>query len=560
MHDTPWPPPNSGKALELGLGEVATLYPAFLKLDSGGHITAAGPSLSCHVKVPLIGQKFTDLFTIERVVSPEEAEDPDYVQRLIVSFRGDVPIRLKGVALERVDGTWLLLGHLPIVDEQDQSLRLDQSDFAPTDSTLDMVMAVHHRSSLLENARNLAAELEEQVKFAETANAAKSAFLATMSHEIRTPMNGVLGLAAMLAETSLNNEQREMIDVMITSGKALVEILNDVLDLSKIEAGQVDLEKTVFNLPELARTTRALFAPTAAAKGLRFEMLTRTRSPYCLGNPARIRQIIVNLISNAIKFTDFGYVTVEIGVNERDGAQHLDIHVADSGIGMSPDAVERLFQPFVQVDMTTARQLGGTGLGLAITKRLCQQMQGSIRVDSALGRGTRFHVDLPTRFVDAPGKGLPKRAPNTAEPAGAFHVLIVEDNITNQFVLNLFLRKLGMSFEIVEHGVECLAAWERRHYDAILMDIEMPMLNGFDAAQEIRRREKARGLDPTPIIALSADAMMDNWERARLAGMNDFITKPVEIDTLRAVIVKAVQAASARESRRARTALHQNCQ
>ncbi|MBA3325069.1 MAG: response regulator [Rhodobacteraceae bacterium] len=524
-------------ALALGETELAKLFPAYLRLDPEGRIVAAGPSIQSHGGPDLIGAPFFERFRIER---PSSITGMAGLMRrgrpVIVRLADGRSMRMRGVALPRADGLWLMLGHIPDLERIDESIALQFSDFSPTDGTLDMLLAAEMRSGLLAEARALAEALQEQKKAAELANSAKSAFLATMSHKIRTPMNGVLGLAAILVDTELTDAQREMLDVMISSGRLLMDILNDVLDLSKIESGQIDLEKTAFDVTELAHGVQALFAPVAANRGLALEVSVDAAHPWCLGDPVRVRQILVNLVSNAIKFTDGGSVRAELGLRRRRTGLALEMVVRDTGIGMSAEAIGRLFRPFVQADSSTTRRFGGTGLGLAIAKLLCGLMGGEIRVESRLGRGSVFSVELPIAEAAAPARIEEDDTDDLGADLGAPHALVVEDNATNQFVLSLFLEKLGITFDIAQHGAEALIAWERRPYDIVLMDIEMPVLDGLEATRELRRREQAQGRPYTPIIALSADAMLENRDMARLVGMDDFVTKPIELDRLRKII------------------------
>ncbi len=521
--------------------ELSSLFPAYLRLDRAGRIVAAGPSIRAHAGADLVGAAFFERFRIERPANVADlAALRSRGRPMIVRLNADRPLRMRGVALPRADGLWLMLGHIPDLESKEAAPDLQFSDFSPTDGTLDMLLAAEMRSGLLAEARALAEGLEEQKKAAERANSAKSAFLATMSHEIRTPMNGVLGLAAILAGTDLTQAQREMLDVMIASGKLLMDILNDVLDLSKIESGQIDLEEAPFDVTELAAAVRGLFGPVAASKGLALDVTLDAPVPWCLGDAVRVRQILVNLVSNALKFTDAGGVSVSLRLAAEGDRRALRMVVRDSGIGMSAEGISRLFRPFVQADSSTTRRFGGTGLGLAIAKLLCTQMAGDIRVESRLGRGSVFTVDLPFAAARPPCAERPASDGGRDRGRGAPHVLVVEDNATNQFVLSLFLGKLGYSFDVANHGAEALIAWERRRYDVILMDVEMPVLDGFEATRELRRREQAQGRPATPIIALSADAMLENREKARLVGMDDFVTKPIDLERLEAMITAQI--------------------
>lgn len=537
-------------AFDLTVRELAQLFPAYLQLGPEGRIIAAGPSILSHAGDDLIGTDFFSRFRVERPAHVGDLAGLRLRGRpLIVSLLKPKMMRLRGIALKRAGSVWLMLGHIPDLEETETSQQLRFSDFSPTDGTLDMLLAAEMRSGLLAEARALAVALEDRKRAAEQASAAKSGFLATMSHEIRTPMNGILGLASLLSESGLDAAQREMLEVMVASGRSLMDVLNDVLDLSKIEAGHVDIEETPFDISELARGVRDLFAPTAEAKRLAFSVAFEDGPSYCMGDPVRIRQILVNLVSNALKFTETGRVAANLRLIDGDGgdgAAALEVRVSDTGIGMSAEAIERLFEPFVQADSSTTRRYGGTGLGLAITRRLCDQMGGRIDVESRLGRGSAFKVSIPTRRLTA----LP--APPKQEDAAPYpsidpFLLVVEDNATNQFVMSHFLQRLGMRFDIVADGVEALVACQEKRYDVILMDIEMPRLDGFETTRELRRREHAQGEGRAPIIALSADAMIDHREKAREVGMDDFLTKPVEIDRLGNAIWAAI-----RRSREAR--------
>jgi PAS domain S-box-containing protein len=376
---------------------------------------------------------------------------------------------------------------------------------------------------------------------AEAATRAKSAFLATMSHEIRTPLNGVLGMAQAMARDELSQRQRERLDVVRQSGEALLAILNDVLDLSKIEAGKLELEQTEFDLAELARGAHATFAATAQAKGLSFGLtVTPAARGIYLGDTVRVRQILYNLVSNALKFTDRGFVKVTVG--RRRGM--LTLKVTDSGIGIAPSKLASLFQKFEQADASTTRRFGGTGLGLAICRDLAELMGGAIAASSKPGKGATFTVELPlVRLAAAPAKprhGI-SRERGAAPEGRPLRVLAAEDNAMNQLVLKTLLAQVGVDPVIVPDGRQAVAAWAREPWDVILMDVQMPVMDGPTAAAEIRSREAAEGLARTPIVALTANAMDHQVAEYRGVGMDDFVAKPIEAGRLYEAIQAAVE-------------------
>ena len=384
---------------------------------------------------------------------------------------------------------------------------------------------------------------------AEAANRAKSAFLATMSHEIRTPLNGVLGMAqAMGADAALAGQQRERLDVIRQSGETLLAILNDVLDLSKIEAGKLELEEAEFDIEALARGAHAAFAAIAKAKGLDFSLAIdpAARGVY-RGDSTRIRQILYNLLSNALKFTERGAVRVEAA--RRDGA--LRLAVSDTGIGIPADRQAALFSKFEQADASTTRRFGGTGLGLAICRELTGMMGGTVEVASTPGEGATFVVTLPLERVASPRAPAaavhPRDGLAQAEAPVTLRVLAAEDNPVNQLVLRTLLEQVGVAPVIVGDGAEALEAWAREPWDLVLMDVQMPRMDGPTAARMIRACEAAEGRPRTPIVALTANAMAHQVAEYAEAGMDDFLPKPLEIARLFEVLERALDtAASAR--------------
>ena len=373
---------------------------------------------------------------------------------------------------------------------------------------------------------------------AEAANLAKSAFLATMSHEIRTPLNGVLGMAQAMSQAELSDRQRQRLDVIRQSGEALLAILNDVLDLSKIEAGKLELEEAAFDVSEVVAAAHATFAATAQAKGVGFGLeVSRAAKGVYLGDAVRVRQILCNLVSNALKFTDRGGVKVRVGRR----AGRLTLSVSDTGIGIAPDKLALLFRKFEQADASMTRRFGGTGLGLAICRELTELMGGSITAASQLGKGATFLVELPlARSQSRPRRAEPTSAP-VAAARSALRVLAAEDNSMNQLVLRTLLAQVGIEPELVSDGRQAVEAWARGRWDLILMDVQRPEMDGPTAASIIRAREDAEGRARTPIVALTANVMAHQVLEYRAAGMDDFVAKPIEAARLYEALFAAVE-------------------
>jgi signal transduction histidine kinase len=415
-------------------------------------------------------------------------------------------------------------------------------------------LITHQLAYVLRNSRSEAA-IRQARAAAESASKAKSVFLANMSHEIRTPLNGVIGLAGALGRTALSDEQFEMVSLIRQSGQTLERFLTDILDVSKIEAGKLSLQVDTFDLHEAIEAAVHLMQTAAAEKFLKFSLTFGTNARGLFkGDVVRIRQIVSNLASNAVKFTKEGSVAVQIELTEpeTDGeAATLIIKVSDTGIGFDKEARARLFNRFEQADGSITRQFGGTGLGLSICKALTEMMEGTISVVSIPDQGSTFMVKLPlsrSMPLDAfdilramqPTTSNPVIAEDS-EPPRLLRILLAEDHPTNQRVVAMILQPYGVDLTVVENGVKALEAFEAGKFDVVLMDMQMPEMDGLKATQAIRALELTAQLPRTPIAMLSANAMKEHVEQALEAGCDVHIAKPVTPESL----AKGIEAALA---------------
>lgn len=419
---------------------------------------------------------------------------------------------------------------------EEKSLELYKSNKVLIDLSTNLENRVAERTNQLNNALNQA----------QSANAAKSRFLALMSHEIRTPLNGVLGLTELMRTTILDKQQSLYINNILIAGNNLMHVINDILDYSKVEAGEMTLEMLVFNPLNVVREAVDLMRVQAEAKQLKIELNILEIIPSKIyADPTRLRQVLFNLIGNAIKFTEQG--TVSVSLSSGDGK--LSCSVRDSGIGMSQSTLELLFEPFRQADPSTSRKYGGTGLGLMITRALIEKMQGQVHVSSTFGQGSCFSFDLP--LIDVPDMGqsvieagyvsvnVPSLTDFIEQPnISSLRILLVDDHPINLLMARSQLNKIGCVFvEEAVNGLQALQCLRTQQFDLVLMDMQMPEMDGLDATRALRMLD----LEVQPVvIAMTANAFAEDMKICKNAGMNHFIAKPVKLETLRAVLLKVL--------------------
>ena len=386
------------------------------------------------------------------------------------------------------------------------------------------------------------AALEQALCLAQSATRAKSDFLTTMSHELRTPLNGILGMAQLLQLPDVSGEERrDYANIVVSSGHNLLSLLNDILDLAKVEAGRLDLEPSTFNLPDLLRDAAAVFETQASSKGLSLQINSAALPNQTYwGDPNRLRQMMANYLGNAIKFSDRGQVRLEVAHCSQDGDRCvLEFSVVDCGIGIDADKHALLFKPFTQADSSTTRKFGGTGLGLSIVARLAEVMGGTVGFDSETGVGSRFWFRVTLKAMpDAAARpvanaNMPESNQEDSGSALSGHVLAAEDNAVNRMVIGSLLAQLGLQADFVENGRDAVDAIKRHAgYELVLMDIQMPVMDGLTASRCIRDWEAQTGAQRCPIVALTASAFEDDKQRCADAGMDDFLGKPVDLAQL----------------------------
>jgi two-component system, sensor histidine kinase len=436
-----------------------------------------------------------------------------------------------------------------LMDRVERDMDMQGNSFSLFQAAISLESTVKQRTAALTEAlhelekRNR--DLKASNEAAEAASRAKSAFLATMSHELRTPMNGVVGMTELLLNGGLAPAQRRSVDIIRRSALSLLKILNDILDFSKIEAGQLETESLSFDLRRATDQVLSVLQSQVDAKGLQLRLDWPADLPTAvIGDPTRFAQIVTNLVGNAVKFTATGSVTLRARMASEDGPiLQFQFEVEDTGVGIPPDALPRLFQSFTQSDSSITRKYGGTGLGLAIVRRLCELIGGDCGVRSEFGRGSTFWFtlslkrDLQHRSAQASGVFQvlrPRRAGAGGEPG--LHVLLVEDNLINQEVTLGMLELIGARASVADNGLRALEMLSVPHeYDLVLMDCQMPEMDGLEATRRTREHERGSGAH-VPIVALTANAMVGDRDLCLAAGMDDFLSKPFQLRELAAAI------------------------
>ncbi len=445
---------------------------------------------------------------------PDGTSSQDLLVQMIAKCHANGSAKKEVIALHYVTG-----------EEIPLDVHVMATSYRGKDGIITYLKDLREHKAMLKEINTNEQALREAKDIAEQSAKAKSEFLANMSHEIRTPMNGILGLLQLLEFTELDCTQKNYVDKSLFSAKELLRIINDILDFSKIEAGKLEMECIPFTLHNVCSEIHSLLGHSAAKKNLDFILREGDFSTLpIIGDPLRLKQVIINILGNAIKFTDKGEVKFEVTTTKRDGLLHCLFKVTDSGIGLSKEQVERLFSAFSQADTSVTRKYGGTGLGLVISQRIIGMMQGTIWVESEFSKGSTFFFDAV--FQVAPENVTVEQSFTALidEVKRNGHILLVEDNQINQLIAEELLKSAGFSIDIANNGQESIEMLNKRHYDLVLMDIQMPIMDGLSATKAIRKQNKFADL---PIIAMSAHAMAGDKEKSIQSGMNDHITKPI---------------------------------
>ena len=533
--------------------QLDLVFPAYIRTSPDLKIISVGRSLRRLAPQAQPGTGLLDSFRIKRPTGPVDFQGWVRAGSALQLQATTGSMVLRGLVLAEEAGFLLCVSHAISSIADLEASGLTMADFSQADSSLTAILAAGFQASMLSETRELMTALAGARDEALAASKAKSAFLANMSHEIRTPLNGILGIIGSLARTPLTPSQQEMVQLIMGSSQSLERLLSDILDLSKVEAGQFAIESAPFCLGASVRDAVRLMQIRADDKGLVFGLdLAPDPETWVMGDNVRLKQVVSNLVSNAIKFTDRGRVDVVLAVTALEsGRAGIRIDVRDTGIGLDAEARERVFQRFAQADDSITRRFGGTGLGLAISRDLAEAMGGEITLETKPGSGSCFTLllNLP-RAEGSPQSVSPLDGPSSdVDEIAAFdsplRVLLVEDNVTNQRVVQLILETLGAEIAVANNGQEALDLYHADGFDVILMDMQMPVMDGLTATRLIRTRERAAGWRRTPVAMLTANTLDEHRQTASNAGADHHIPKPITPESL----IRGIEAALAAAGR-----------
>lgn len=525
---------------QFSVDQIENLFPCYLLTDRELVLKSVGRSIRKLLPGAVAGAALSDFFKIER---PRSGFNPELAVKRssALQFKSiDGRFTLVGSIVEVPQGYLFCMAHSAMMAQSWGELDLSASDFSSADQSMAIGTSMGLQTALMSEMKDLADNLARARDEALAANRAKSTFLSVMSHEIRTPLNGVLGMVHVLLKDAPTEQQRSRLEIVRESGDALLSILNDLLDISRIEAGKMTLETIEFDIREVLSGAYAAFTAIANKAGISFILDIEPAAGIYLGDPTRVRQVAYNFLSNALKFTKEGRVVLSARLLEGG----LEISVLDTGIGIATDRLNGVFDPFVQADASVNRNFGGTGLGLGISRDLAQLMGGSIRVESELGKGSVFTALLRIPRLRDATEAL--RVVNEEEPVASqeivqsLRVLAAEDNLVNQLVLRTLMEQFGITLTVVENGKLAVEAWESQTWDIILMDMQMPIMGGVEASRLIREKERNTGRAKTPIIAVTANAMTHQMSEYESAGINGIVSKPIKADALANVLIKVL--------------------
>ncbi len=511
-------------------GQFENFFPCYLVTDEAFAIQGVGRSISRFLPDLLPGDRLDRWFIFDRPVATPDARTLVRDQTPVQIRSIDGRLHLSGCVVEQACGFVFCLSHSPGRAAAWGELGLTVRDFSIADQSLAVGTAISLQKTLMAELQETIENLRRARDEATAANLAKSTFLSVMSHEIRTPLNGILGMTQVMIRDTTEEQTLSRLDIVQQSGEGLLAILNDLLDLSRIEAGKIELESIPFDMGEVLSRAHSAFTALANKKGLSMRLDIEAIQGRYIGDPTRIRQIVYNLVSNALKFTESG--SVEIRAHSIEGG--LEIVVTDTGIGIAPDKLLEIFREFNQADTSINRRFGGTGLGLSIARDLAALMGGSIRVESQPGEGSRFTVRLQVvRTGDPDPVTEPvEDAQSETFSLGSLRVLAAEDNDVNQLVLRTILGQFGVTPTVVKNGREAVDAWARQPWDVILMDIQMPVMGGVEATRLIRMQEAETRRNVTPIVALTANTMTHQLPEYEAAGFSGLVAKPIQVGLL----------------------------